>query len=336
MCFSVNRIDRNAIQTTNIYGNSTVNVTIVNNTIVHADDTWLSVTNFHKIEVSHNIFGTFGSITLKSDDQIECNLGDNILLNNFERYPNFGNQNCTFKPISKKHCQCELRRTFHNETQIDELNMVNCLVDENVQNCNRTKNLSAPELLSNICNKTKRYADCANVQRTPRTQRDVWCHEKGLDIKLIAIIVGVVGLFIVPLIAFIVIRNRVSSRSATFSPEHDTILISPKSSSCSVNDQIIIRQTLHDMRDRYPTDLYNQVFNNTVQILNNVLSQAELAAAIDRNEITLLECQQFGGDFNEFRNVLKRQIEPTVKRRSKLARNKQNEDRATYAVPPTR
>lgn len=82
------------------------------------------------------------------------------------------------------------------------------------------------------------------------------------------------------------------------------------SKSFSVDDRVIMRQTLHDMKGRYDGLLYDQVYNNTMKVLNDSLAEPEKVAAIGEIIEALQECQKVGGDFVAFTDILYKQLMP--------------------------
>lgn len=101
---------------------------------------------------------------------------------------------------------------------------------------------------------------------------------------------------------------RSVDRNATQMPLMLMLAMKP-SKSFSADDRVIIRQTLHEMRGRYEGHLYDQVYNNTVKVLNGGLEEAEKVRAIGEIVEALRECQQkMGGDFVAFTDILYRQL----------------------------
>lgn len=101
---------------------------------------------------------------------------------------------------------------------------------------------------------------------------------------------------------------RSVDRNATQMPLMLMLAMKP-SKSFSADDRVIIRQTLHEMRGRYEGHLYDQVYNNTVKVLNGGLEEADKVRAIGEIVEALRECQQKrGGDFVAFTDILYRQL----------------------------
>lgn len=88
------------------------------------------------------------------------------------------------------------------------------------------------------------------------------------------------------------------------------LLVMKSSKSFSIDDRVIIRQTLHDMKGRYEAQLYEQVYNNTMKVLNVSLAEPEKVAAIGEIIEALHECQKSGGDFVAFTDILYKQLVP--------------------------
>lgn len=312
--FSVHQIYPNAIQTT------TDNVKIIKNTIIHADDMWLNVWNAKIVAVSQNRYGTFGRIVLNFiGDKFNFYLGENVISQLFDTSQQFAdhdNHNTV-----KEHCQCV--SSISKDTQIDDLSMVNCLVDETVSNCNSTTHMTATELQANICSKTKRYVDCVSFHQPglPNIENGT-AVENEIESNQLALITGSVGIVSLLLIAIVLLWKRVSKRSPIGDRAVDTIsestVIDNDSAHCSgtltrkpstlisVDDRVIIRQTLHRMKGCHPIELYEQVYNNTIQLLYTKFCEAEQRTIIGKIMGPLREIQKSGEEYIEFMNILKR------------------------------
>lgn len=195
--------------------------------------------------------------------------------------------------------------------------------------------MKASEFLTNICNATKLELDCGK-DRT--TKMDIsgfqnLSKSKGfdLDLKQVCVIAGSVVVLAMLLIGVISLCRKMNTsgtadRRANNVTCSETILIGSDSGSdalgnrsrlimkpsksFSIDDHLIIKETLHQMKGRYPAELYDQVHNNTMKVLNAGLHEPEQVAAIGEIIEALRECQKSGGDFVAFTAILYKQLEP--------------------------
>lgn len=72
----------------------------------------------------------------------------------------------------------------------------------------------------------------------------------------------------------------------------------------SASDLTVIRQTLQLMKKKYPREIYDQVYNNTMKLMGGDLTETEKVFTIDEIVRSLLECENTDTDFVAFTGIL--------------------------------
>lgn len=101
----------------------------------------------------------------------------------------------------------------------------------------------------------------------------------------------------------IVLMERLHPTTATLTTQ---LYFAP---SFSHNDLIIMNQTLKEMKQKYPPEIYDQVDNNTRKLIGGQLTETDKVKTIAEIVQCLNDCEDIGIDFIAFTDILYNHLE---------------------------
>lgn len=316
---SITRVDGGAIVL------HSINVQIQSNNFTLTELFWFSVYEWSNVSIDGNHFGIYKRMRIEdSKSSWRCVFENNFITTTVPDSLNFKSPVCRIKQISfDQLCSCN-STYFTQLAHVDISTQSYCRIDRTLSHCfNATLyNVKAHE--EDICRETSRI-DCVNdrINAKPNGYFIDWRRLFNKKERLFHIYIVCGGLLIILIIALVVIiARRTIKKEKIYSdgPARDMILMeSLHPTSATLNrgiyrdvcdqtfshtDLLIIEKTLKDMKQKYPSEYYDQVHNNTQKLINGYLSETDKVKTIGEIVQCVEECENAGCDFLAFTDIL--------------------------------
>lgn len=322
--FRINHIKSKAITL------NTANLAIYNNTINYLERYWLRVEEWSNVLVYNNHFGEYNQMAIEiSKEPKQCLFENNYITKAPSESLNFKSPHCRVREISfHQPCSCDpayFKMLSYNDIRDESF----CTVDITLAHCFNATLYKVLSYEKDICGNAKNI-DCMKSSVNAKKDHgfidlDALFNGNRYRYFYMYIIGACVLLFFLLITLFIFVRRccrcRCHSKNVEESANRDIMIMESlhrvpmfrqRSPSFSQSDVIIMEQTLKMMRMKYPPEIYDQVYNNTVKLVAGNLTEADKVATIGEIVRNLAECGNAGTDFVAFTDILDNHLGPEV------------------------
>lgn len=306
---------------------------------------WLKFSQWHKVVVRNNTFGSFDSIAIdnpaSSVENVQCTFHHNsftkVQLDGFKSI----SRRCQFTELLfKQNCACNfhtwLAKLFdksRSEKQLQSESFCSLDASDTLFKCLKAETVKYDQYRDEICSNKKSKPKCDRV-KVDRIEanfidpKDLSEDFDWMDYIHYMVIVAV-GAVLVPCICITIAVKRksrtvASDHYAHGTMHHQTDLLQlnqsegPPSYEASLRstktfsnrDHIIIKRTLETMKAKQPEEKYELVSNNTRRLLHEHLNEYEKVRIIGDIVQTIGECENSGEDFVAFTDILYKHLAP--------------------------
>lgn len=302
---------------------TSITVQIINNTIHFLERFWIRIEHWSNVTVAQNRFGEYNQMMVERNDQsskpVNC-----LFENNFITVPQLGSLNfkspyCRVREISfNQPCTCN--STLFNQLALNDYRtQYYCTIDATLAHCFNATLFNVLDYERKICDDSTKI-DC--LQTTVNIKRDGSFINLNDIIKnskklfYICLMAGLLTALVLVIMLFYSIRCYMK-KDVTNSPARDMVImaslhpLTPKKSSMfSHSDLVVIQETLDRLKEKYPSEVYDQVHNNTKKLIVGDLQEAEKVGIIGEIVKTLVDCPDMGTEMVAFTNILYNHLEP--------------------------
>lgn len=289
---------------------------------------WFRVEKWSTVLIENNHFGVYHQIGVEiTKDPIRCVFENNFINKAPIDSLNFKSPHCRVKQVSfDLPCSC-------NSTYFQQLSYVDirtesyCKIEETLAHCFNASLYNVKAYKEDICDESTQI-DCVSDRMHAKSNGyfiDLNNLFNRSDKILYVYLGGGILLIIVIIILLIAIIRRCLNRKKTFDdgPMRDIMLMEqlhpttatlrqittaqPYRQSCdtfSKSDLVVIHQTLEDMKDKYPPEFYDQVYNNTQKLIAGKLTETDKVKTIGEIVNSIDEYENTGTDFVAFTGIL--------------------------------
>lgn len=303
---------------------------VSNNTFIRLGHQWLRLKEYGNVTIVNNSFGDYNKIVIgPTKNHVQCLFAHNSIT---KTAPNsFDNMNslCILQQILfKEVCACGF--SWLGDTKMDIRSESYCTVGDTLKHCFNSTLFNVAKYEAEICNPAVSTLNCAkNKAKNPIDAHFVNLdEEKGFN--KIWIWASIISFLILCMTVVLVIICCKIWRRKSSSPTSMTELSSTQQNVAYGNqhvfsdgDRAIIAQTLKQMKEKYPREVYDQVYNNTKKLTDGNLGELEIVRTIGEIVKTLDECQNPGDDFVAFTDILYKHLAP----------KNNNQQDPIYAIP---
>lgn len=288
--------------------------------------------------VAHNRFGEYNQMMVERTSKYnKC-----LFENNFITKPKLGSLNfksprCRIKEIAfKEPCTCN-SSLFKQLAFSDYRANYYCTIEPTLVHCFNATLLNVLDYERNICDDSTKI-DCLSTNvNIKRNGSFINLNEIIKNSKKLFYMCAVAG-FLVALILVIIICYSIRCymrKDVVNTPAQDLMIMaslhpltpSPKKANAAAvattigasapdsmfsnSDLLIIRESLDRLKQRYPSEIYDQVHNNTRKLIVGGLVEAERVGIIGEIVKSLVDCQGMGTDLVAFTNILYNHLGPS-------------------------
>lgn len=290
---------------------------------------WFSITNWNKIDVFNNTFGSFDSMHLdhpSEEEEAACSLHHNSFTQLASDSFKSISEKCQFTEILfKQFCACDfvdewLSKHFkkpYDRKKLRKESVCSLNPSETKTKCLEMQTMKFSEYHHEFCIKTGRCERVKNkVNRIdakfidPKTltdEIDWW------DYKDHIIIIGVSSFLVIFCLLCAVKLARKPKRDIDYARGFENTELNvqlnpsdgPPSYQVSINqDFVIIKRTLDLMKEKQPKEKFELVDFNTKRLLYDHIDEYEKVKVIGDIVQTISECENTGEDFVAFTDIL--------------------------------
>lgn len=321
---------------------TTVTIQITNNTINFLERFWIYIQNWTNVTVAHNRFGEYNQMMVETTTQsnVHCLFENNFITKARLGSLTFKSPHCRVREIAfKEPCTCN-SSMFKSLAYTDYRSHFYCTIEPTLVHCFNATLLNVLDYERKICDSSTKI-DCLSTNvNIKRDGSFINLNDLIKNSKKLFYMCAVAG-FLVALILVIIIcySIRCYMRKEVLNTQAQDMMImaslhplspSPKKINTSLTagttidtggggggattfstaDMVIIRESLDRLKQRYPSEIYDQVHNNTRKLIVGGLAEAERVSIIGEIVKNLVDCQGMGTDLVAFTNILYNHLGP--------------------------
>lgn len=306
-----------------------ITLNIQNNTINFLERFWIRIETWAKVLVTDNHFGEYHQMAIENTKNPEqCLFENNFITKAPSESLNFKSPHCRVRQISfNEPCSCDpgyFKLVSYNDLRSESY----CTIDELLTHCFNASLFNVLSYENDFCG-NKKEIDCFKSRVNAKKNggfvnlQDL-LNNKGSKLLYVYIIGGSLLLLLLLVLLFVLLRcccRRCQSKNVEESANRDIMIMESlhrppmfrqRSPSYSQSDVTVIEKTLQRMRMKYPPEIYDQVYNNTVKLVAGNLSETDKVSTIGEIIRNLTECENRGTDFVEFIDILYMHLGPEV------------------------
>lgn len=284
---------------------------------------WIRIEDWSNVTIAHNRFGEYNQLFVEqtSKNDVQC-----LFANNTITLPKLGSLNfkspyCRIRDISfQQPCTCNAS-LFKQLSLIDYRAHFYCTIDSTLAHCYNGTLIKILEYEREICGDSSKIVCKPNVN-IKRDGTFINLNDIIKNSKKFFYIFCVAGLIIALLLAISVFYSIrcYMHKDVTTTPAQDMIIMAslhpltpkkPATESFSNSDLLIIHESLDRLKTKYPSEIYDQIHNNTKKLIGGGLCEAERVGIIGEIVKNLVDCQDMGTDLVAFTNILYNHLGPT-------------------------
>lgn len=336
---SVDKIKEKAITLT------TINIQIINNTINFLERFWIRIEkSWSNVTVAQNRFGEYNQMMVENTNHpAQCLFENNYITKARLGSLDFKSPICRIKEIAfNEPCACNAS-LFKHLAYSDYRAQYYCTIEPTLVHCFNANLLNVLDYERKLCDASTKI-DClsanVNIKRDGSFINLNDIIKNSSKFVYICAVAGVLLALLLIIIAYYSIRCYMR-KDIGQTQAHDMMIManlhpltpSPKkmngpltlaaamdnaaaapTMNFTTADMEVIRESLDRLKQKYPSEIYDQVHNNTQKLVVGGLNEAERVGIIGEIVKNLDDCQDMGQDLVPFTSILYNHLGPTDER----------------------
>lgn len=316
---SITNIKQKALTITSL-----ITALIQSNNISITERFWFRVNEWSNVTIESNHFGVYQQVGIEiTKNPSRCVFENNYITKTVPDSLNFKSPHCRVKQVSfDQSCSCN--STYFRQLSYNDISSESyCKIDKTLTHCFNATLYNLKAYRDDICDDSAQI-DCVRDRINAKSNGYFIDLNRLLNPseKLMYLYIGGgILLIILSIILIIMICRRCSRRKKVFdeSPMRDIALMEslhpttatltaqryyPTFDTFTHSDMLVINQILQDMKQTYPPESYENLYNNTQKLIIGNLTESDKVKTIGEIVQCIDECENTGTDFVAFTDIL--------------------------------